>query len=117
TVHYLLTGDVSLEERQVPPPLGNVVLGGTPVKFLDASYGSVRSLTPEEVQAVASALREIPTEEMSRRFDAAARAAPEIYSQSWDDEDREALLEYYPRLVRFFEKAAEAGKVVLLDIE
>jgi hypothetical protein len=116
TLHYLLTGESSLEEpSQAPPPLGNVVRGGTPTPF--QAIGPVRSLNPDEVRAVADALRHISPEELGRRFDAAAREAPKIYSQRWGEDEREWLLELYVRLTTFFNKVAAAGDMLLLSID
>src|SRR4051812_15963954 len=52
-LHALLTGDLSdpSENKPFPPPLGNVVMGGTEAP-IDATYGKVRFLTTSEVREV-----------------------------------------------------------------
>ncbi len=118
-LHFLLTGDASLDAPSpAPPPLGDVVLGGTPTP-MDTGMGPVRSLAPEQVRAVADALSAIPVEELRRRFDPAAFNARRIYPGlgGWNEEEREALLdEMYPELVEYFRRAAEAGDFVLISL-
>jgi hypothetical protein len=139
-LHYLLTGDASLDwPCATAAPLANVVRGGTVVPLntgasgylspelaLSSSsdgseLGAVRYLTPGEVRAAAEALREISTDEMNRRIDAAAAASPDIYShagrEGWNEDEREILLEYFDMLVAFFTKAAGAGKGMLMTIQ
>jgi uncharacterized protein DUF1877 len=123
TLHYLLTGESSLEEpSRAPAPLGNAVRGGTPTSIygvygpIEAGCGPIRSLNPDEVRAVAEALHQIPVDELGRRFDAAATVLPHIYSQRWSEDEREWLLEVYARLIIFFNKAAEAGNMMLLSL-
>ena len=119
-LHFLLTGNRSLEEPcPVPPPLGLVVLGGTTTPIA-TGYGAVRYLTPAEVQLVAKVLSELTVTELARRFDPAAFNAAEFYGASrgaWDEERLESVLELYPELVKFFADAAQAGDVVLLSLE
>jgi hypothetical protein len=114
-LHYLLTGEWDLNNpSRVPPPLGNVVMGGTPTP-IEASYGPVRSLSPDEVRALAR----IPAEELQRRYDAAQFNAHRIYPNprpgGWDKEGLDELIDLYPRLVDFFARAAEAGDIVLVS--
>ena len=120
-LHFLLTGDASLEPPSpVPPPLGNVVQGGTPTP-LEATYGPVRYLRTQEVREVADALGAIPVEELQRRFNAQIFNEREIYPMpgpgGWDEEDLELLLEMYPEFVQFFRRAAEAGDVLLISVD
>ena len=120
-LHFLLTGDASLDPPSpVPPPLGNVVFGGaaTPIQ---AGNGPVRCLNPQEVREVADALRAIPVEELQRRFNAEYFNERSIYPMrrpgGWDEEDLEPLLEeMYPELVEFFGRAAETGDLVLISV-
>jgi hypothetical protein len=118
-LHFLLTGDDSLDPPSpVPPPLGNVVFGGaaTPI---EAGYGPVRCLNPQEVREVADVLRAIPVEELQRRFNAENFNERRIYPTQrpggWDQEGLEPLLEMYPELVEFFGRAAETGDLVLIE--
>jgi hypothetical protein len=125
-LHFLLTGDASLDPPSpVPPPLGNVVFGGAATPF-ETGYGPVRCLNPQEVREVADALRAIPVEELQRRFTAESFNEQEIYGYSsrsrppggWTLEDLEPLLEeMYPELVEFFGRAAETGDLVLISVE
>jgi hypothetical protein len=116
-LHFLLTGESDLKSpSRAPPPLGNVVMGGTPTP-ISATYGPVRSLNTDEVRAVAEALGKVRAEELKRRFDPARRWA---FTQpkgrkGWDEEDLDLILDLYPRLVEFFTRAAEAGDMVLIS--
>jgi len=121
-LHALLTGDFSSpsEIKPFPPPLGNVVLGGTETPF-NATYDKVRVLNPDEVRQVADALAVISAEDLKARFDPIAFPAAGIYSYpgpaEWYDEALEAVLFIYPQVVEFFGKAAQEGDVVLLSLD
>ena len=119
-LHFLLTGDSSLENPTAPPPLGNAVLGGTDTEF-EASYGAVRALSVEEVSAVASALRSISVEQLRSRFDPAVFDRLEIYPNprpgGWTNREIESLWERYAALVSFFERAAAEGAIALLSLD
>jgi Domain of unknown function (DUF1877) len=118
-LHFLITGDSSLEgDTRVLPPYCNIVIGGTPTQF-EATYGYIRYLTPEEVRAVFELLSTISVEELRQRFDPAAFNAAQIYPNpspgGWDEEEIEPLLKMYPELVDFFQNAARDGDIVLLS--
>ena len=119
-LHFLLTGDGELGEHGAPPPppLGNVVQGGTETQW-DCTYGHVRSLTPEEVRAVAGALGKISVEDLRSRFSVASFNAAKIYPHgrraSWTDDEAESVFEIYPRVVEFFQAAARDGDMILLS--
>jgi hypothetical protein len=119
-LHFLLTGDGELGERGTPPPppLGNVVQGGTETEW-DCTYGKVRSLTPDEVRAVASALAKISVDELRSRFSVASFNAAKIYPHGrrarWTEQEAESVFEIYPQVVEFFSAAAQAGDMVLLS--
>ncbi|WP_445631520.1 YfbM family protein [Nostoc sp. DSM 114167] len=118
-LHFLLTGESSLEgDTQALPPLSNVVMGGTPTQF-EAGYGFVRYLTLEEVRDVANALSQISVEELKRRFNSTVFNEAEIYPNptpgGWEEEEIEPLFELYPKLVEFFQNAAKEGDIVLLS--
>lgn len=120
-LHFLLTGESSLEgDTQADSPYCNVVMGGTLTEF-EAGYGFVRYLTPEEVRAVAELLRTISVDELRQRFDPAAFNAAQVYPNpqpgGWDEEEIEPLLETYPELVEFFQNAARNGDMVLLSFD
>lgn len=118
-LHFLLTGDGDLKPHPLPPPpLGNVVQGGTETEW-DCTYGKVRSLTPEEVSAVADALSKVSVDELRSRFSVASFNNAQIYPHgrrgAWSGDDVESLFEIYPRLVEFFDEAAQTGDMVLLS--
>jgi hypothetical protein len=118
-LHFLLTGDGDLKPHPLPPPpLGNVVQGGTETEW-DCTYGKVRSLAPDEVRAVADALGKILVEELRSRFSVASFNAAQIYPHGrrarWTDEEAESVFETYPRVVEFFQLAAKDGDMVLLS--
>jgi Domain of unknown function (DUF1877) len=120
-LHFLLTGNADLTGKTLSSPvLDNVVLGGTPMQ-VEASYGFVRYLTPEEVMDVAECLRRISVEELKRRFDPGAFNAAEIYPNpspgGWNETEILGLLATYPKLVEFFQEAAQAGDIVLLSFD
>jgi hypothetical protein len=121
-LHVLLTGQISnpSDIQQAPPPLGNVVMGGTETPF-DATYGKVRFLEPDEVRAVADALSRFSVEDLRARFDPIAFTEAEVYPNprpgGWDMEQLEPLLWVYPQLVGFFRDAAREGNVVLLSFD
>ena len=105
-LHFLLTGDGELKPHPLPPPpLGNVVQGGTETQW-SCTYGHVRSLTPDEVRAVADALGKISVDELRSRFSVASFNAAQIYPHGrrarWTEEDAETVFEIYPRVVEFF---------------
>jgi hypothetical protein len=122
-LHVLLTGEISNPSNipPFPPPLGNVAMGGTETP-IDATYGKVRFLKPDEVHAVADALSQISAEDLRARFDpiafTKAQAYPNPRPGGWDTEQLEPLLWVYPRLVGFFRDAAREGNnVVLLSFD
>jgi Domain of unknown function (DUF1877) len=121
-LNILLTGDISKPSniRPVPPPLGNVVMGGTETS-IDSTYGKVRFLNPDEVREIADALSRIAVQELQARFDPIAFTEAEVYPNprpgGWDAEELESLLWVYPQLVGFFRDAAREGNVVLLSFD
>lgn len=118
-LHFLLTGDSSLQQNNVlSTPHYNVVMGGTKTQ-LESTYGFVRFLKPKEVKVVAELLSSITIEELKRRFDSTAFNREKIYPNpspgGWDEEQIEPLLNMYPELVKFFQNAAQDGDIVLLS--
>jgi hypothetical protein len=117
-LHFLLTGDGELKPHPLPPPpLGNVVQGGAETQS-SCTYGHVRSLTPDEVRAVADALGQISLQELRSRFSVASFNTAQIYPHGrrarWTAEEAESVFETYPRVVAFFQAAARDGDMVLL---
>lgn len=114
-IHFLLTGDASLDIEV--PPLSNVVVGGESTGWA-AGVGDVRALTPQEVREVSEALREISRQNLLQSCDIAAFSANEIYPfrNNWDSVDIEWLLDAYDEIVPFFCAAADARDSMLLMI-
>jgi hypothetical protein len=118
-LHFLLTGDGELKPHpSPPPPLGNAVQGGTETQW-SCTYGHVRSLTPDEVRAVADAFGKISVEDLRSRFSIASFNAAQIYPHgrraSWTDDEAESVFEVYPRVVEFFQAAGRDGDMILLS--
>jgi hypothetical protein len=119
-LHFLLTGDGELGEHGTPPPppLGNVVQGGTETQW-DCTYGYVRSLTPAEVCAAAEAFGKISVAELRSRFSVASFNAARIYPHGrrgcWTDDEAKSVFDIYPRVVEFFQLAAKDGDMILLS--
>jgi hypothetical protein len=110
-LHYLITG--SMEDAA--PPLGNAILGGTPIGAR-GGYGPARFLTPEQVREVAAALAGFSKDELQRRCAAENPQPGEAYY--WGgEEDFEDTLYFFDRLVQYYAEAAELGNAVLLYIQ
>ncbi|HKV38607.1 MAG TPA: YfbM family protein [Blastocatellia bacterium] len=117
SIHYLLTGKVEWDTTTVPPPLGNVVMGGTNTPY-DATYDYFRYLTPAEVKDVANALSGIPPEELrARNANATEATYKNVPPAEWDDEYWEFILGLYGQIRTFFAAAASAGEVVILSYD
>jgi len=119
TLHFLLTGDGKLDDHPLPPPpLGNVVQGGTETEW-ECTYGHVRSLTPVEVKEVAAALSKISVDELRSRFSVAAFNEAGIYPHGrrarWTEDEAESVFEIYPQVVEFFKSAARDGDMIILS--
>jgi hypothetical protein len=119
-LHFLLTGDSVLGEKgkPPPPPLGNVVQGGTKTRW-PCTYGKVRFLTPAQVRAVAKALTKISVNELRSRFSVESFNVADIYPhgrrKAWCKDAAESAFRIYPRLVKFFQAAARDSDVILLS--
>jgi len=117
-LHFLPTGDGELKPHSLlPPPLGNVVQGGTATPW-PCTHGHVRSLTSDEVRAVADALSKISVARLRSRFSVEAFNAGQVYHPGrarWTEEDAEAVFEIYPQVVGFFQSAAHDGDMILLS--
>lgn len=109
-IHYLLAGDPWDGE----PPLGNVVLGGTKIGG-DVGYGPAHYLTSDEVQAVASALKDITPERFHARYVASELSKNEIYPEIWDspDDARRYLTSWYEMLRDYYLDAGNKGRAML----
>lgn len=112
-IHFLLCN----QAWEGKPPLGNVVLGGTPLGEEDVGYGPARFLTPKEVQQASEALAKISVKELLSRFDGKAMDKAEIYPEGWAEtpEDHlEYIGDFYPQLVEFFHTTASKGEAMLV---
>ena len=111
-VHFLLCGIAN----EAPPPLGDVVLGGTPIGG-DLGYGPARYLDLPRVKAVSDALRALPSATFASRFDADRLEQAGIYPQGWSEADRlDWLADAYSRLRAFYSDSAQGGWAVLLCV-
>ena len=110
SLHYLLTGTT----EQASPPLGNAILGGTPIGC-DLGQGPARFLNPEQVREAAAALTKITSDELASRFDLALRLGLKIHA--CDEEEGFEMEEYYfSNLVQYYVDAAANGNAMLLFI-
>jgi hypothetical protein len=114
-IHFLLAGSADGGAM----PAGFLLSGGTEIGDVDVGYGPARGLTPQQTAEVASMLKELPTEALLARYDAAALEAADIYPSIWGrdgDEAREYVEEYYGVLRQFVEGAAarKQGLVLLV---
>jgi hypothetical protein len=109
-VHFLLTGTA----EEAPGPLGQVVLGGTEIGE-DIGHGPARYLLPDAVDTVATALEAASSDELRRRYDAAALEAAEIYPGGWNEPDKvDWVLEAFEDVRRFYRAAARRKSGVLV---
>jgi hypothetical protein len=109
-IQFLLTG----QPWQGTPPLQNAVMGGTELGDEDVGYGPARGLTPDEVQAVSTALAAISGDLLWSRFDAKSFVAAEIYPEGWSSDGKEYVLGHYDALRLFFADAARSGDAMIL---
>jgi len=107
-LHYLITGEID----EAAPPLGNAILGGTPIGE-KLGYGPARYLTPDQVRQVAAALVAISRDELVRRCAAEIPRHQRAYAFGGED-DLDVTLYFFDRLVRYYAEAAECGNAVLL---
>jgi hypothetical protein len=111
-VHYLLTG----QAEGGPEPHALAVFGGTEFGT-EVGYGPARYLTADQVALVASALSELPPEELAHRFDPEDMEAKGIYPEViWVRDGTEALedaLTGYRQLQVFYQDAAGRGEAVI----
>lgn len=117
-IHYLLTGDASMERsHDRDNPLHNVVMGGRPTA-IEASYGPVRCLSQADISDIVSALADITVENLRDRFSADEFKARRIYPNpqpgGWTQEDVEGVLSLYLQLKAFFAAALEANEVAIV---
>src|SRR6185503_12310092 len=78
-IHFGLTGDRLGGDE----PLNFLVTEGTPVGSVDVGYGPARVLRSAQVRQLATAIAAIDADDLTRRLDAAALEANEIYPGGW----------------------------------
>jgi Domain of unknown function (DUF1877) len=115
-IHFLLTGSAWEGES----PLNFIAAGGTEVGD-DLGYGPARCLDSGEVESLAAALRDIPTDVLLKRFDPQALSAADIYPDIWDrpaeeDDTQGYVAEYYEMLRAFILDAASEHQALLVSI-
>jgi hypothetical protein len=127
-LRFLLTGKNMMTD--VPAPikssldwatLGNHSIGGDE-NPIPCSWIGIRYLSPEEVCNVAEALSKISCEELTANYLPQIMDEKSVYPSDpelnmWQrngDDASEWLLQYYPGVVGFYQKAASEGKIVLM---
>jgi hypothetical protein len=112
-LHYLLTGDASLESV----PLAFIVPGGNEVPGSDAGYGAARIFSPAETAEINAALSDIDDEALWSSFDADAMTEQGVYPVIWDEPEedlKEEYLFYFHDLKKLVAAAASRGESVLV---
>lgn len=116
-LHFLLTGETSLEPEHRPEnPLHNVVMGGHEANF-QTGYGPARWFNLDDVKAIAQELSKISVADLRTRFSADVFNQAGIYPRprpGWDEVEIEGVFEIFPKLVRFFEDAAATREIVVV---
>lgn len=117
-LHFLLTGDNSMEPSHIEDdPLHNVVMGGHPTK-LDSTYGPVRCFSQVEIYDMAQAFAEFTVEELRESFSAEEFNAAKIYPNprpgGWTLDEVEGVFHLFPRLCQLFKDALKNNELVLV---
>jgi len=113
-IHYLLTGSANATRG----PASLAILGGKEIG-VDLGYGPARLLSPSQVKEVAALLKQETVEKLRGRYAPKSMKKLEIYPDIWvrdGNEARDYLLDYYQKLVRFYEEAALAGQAVIITL-
>jgi hypothetical protein len=114
-IHYLLTGSNDSNGTLA----SKVIMGGKNIGP-DRGYGPAQLLRPAEVKSIAHLLEETTPDILRARFKpkemTRARIYPEIIWERDGDEALSYVLDYYKKLVAFYQRAAERGQAVILAI-
>ena len=96
--------------------LHDAVYGASDINDDDLGYGPARFLLPGRVEVVAEALRSVTVDQLKERFTPTLFAENNIYPfMSGNDENAFELVSFYfPKLVEFYEKAAQNGDAVVV---
>lgn len=112
-LHYLLCG----MPGPTPDPLGQAVFGGEELGS-DNGYGPARCFTPSQVAEIARALKAKGLEAvLVNRFDIADLTQMGVYPGTWDEDDRDWLIEAFRTLRAFYKEASAANHAVVTMIE
>ncbi|NVJ23299.1 MULTISPECIES: YfbM family protein [Myxococcus] len=116
-LQYLLTGT----PWEGSAPLDFLVRGGVDVGDIPSDEGTARVFSPEEVKALATALREVSENTLRRRYDAVEMQAQDIYPGTWeeppDDADPlEEMVSYFDELQKFMAQMGKRGDALLVHI-
>ena len=112
-LHYLLCGMLG----PTPDPLGQAVCGGEELGG-DHGYGPARCFTPPQVAEIARALKAKDLETvLATRFDTADMTQMHVYPGTWEDDDRDWLIEAFRKLRAFYKDAGAANRAVVTVIE
>lgn len=113
-IHYLLTGSADPDGTAG----SKAILGGEDIGP-NRGYGPAQLLMPDEVREIAKLLTSLSEDDLRRRYSVSDMSRLEIYPRVWERECDGALrwlLSYYPELVRFYQRAAERGRAVILAL-
>lgn len=116
-LHFLLTGQVGYPEmRGKTTPINNAIVGGH-WTTIDAGYDKLRYLLPEEVQAVATAFDQLTVDQLQIRYERKFKfAVNSSRFQNWSDETLAFYLDLFSELKLFFERALQAGNIVVMGL-
>ena len=116
-LYYLLTGDSNLDRGNRYVPLSYVVLGANKPAW-DEDYGIIVGfLTPAQVKETWQALQKLTRGILRSRLNAEKFNAAELYGgNGWRPSDMELLLAIYDKVAAFFQTAAQAGEVILIQV-
>ncbi|MEH2153328.1 DUF1877 family protein [Nostoc sp.] len=111
SLHFLFTGDFPFDSTNKGDTLlHKVFIGGTTTPW-EATYGMVRYLTMSEVHDMAEALNYISEDDFKSRLDKLLGShESRIYMEPH-------FLNLFAHIIKFFNKAAQEGDVVLLSFD
>ncbi|MES2848645.1 MAG: YfbM family protein [Bacteroidota bacterium] len=116
-IFYLLTGFNLAEAENATPPLSWSFFSGQILdEEQDVGYGPANYCLPEQVKEVALALKNMPSNELKKNYDAVKMDELEIYPFGWaadTDGGFEYLSHHYECLRDFFEVAAKNDQAVI----
>jgi hypothetical protein len=114
---YLLTGYNLEQIGNASPPLSWAFLSGQIIdEELDMGYGPANYCMPDQVKMIADALKELPSETLKQRYNAAKMQELEIYPFDWLQDENgilEYVLEHYESMREFYAIAARNNQAVI----